>query len=247
MGGEDHLGRFGRQLPPRLRGAGLDDDRPALHRPRDVERPAHREMLALVVEHMQLRRIEIEPALGVADEGVVGKAVPQAGDDIVEFARAAIALVMLDMFVEAEIQRRVGIGRRHDVPAGAAAADMVERGEAAGNVIGLVEGRRCGGDQADMLGDGGQRRQQRERLERRHRVAAPQRLDRHVEHGQMVGHEEGVELRRLQRLREALQMREIEIGVGIGARIAPGAGVKTDRAHEGAEPQLPDFLPWEDT
>ena len=90
----------------------------------------------------------------------------------------------------------------------------------------------------------GKRRQQRERLERRHRVAALQRLDRHVEHGQMVGHEEGVELRRLKRLREALQMGEIEIGVGIGAGIAPGAGVEADRAHEGAEPQLPILCHW---
>ena len=56
-------------------------------------------------------------------------------------------------------------------------------------------------------------------------MAALQRLDRHVQHGQMIGHEEGVELAALQRLGEALQMREIEIGVGKGAGIAPGAGV----------------------
>ena len=37
--------------------------------------------------------------------------------------------------------------------------------------------------------------------------------DRHVQHGQMVGHEEGVELAALQRLGEALEMGEIEIGV----------------------------------
>ena len=182
--------------------------------------------------------IEIDAALDVADEGVVGPAVPQAGHDVVELARAAIALVVLHMLVEAEIQRRVGIGGRDDVPAGAAAADMVERGEAARDVIGRVERRRGGGDQADMLGRHRQRRQQRERLERGHRVAALQRLDRHVEHGQMVGHEEGVELAALQRLREALEVREVEIGVRIGAGIAPGAGVDADRAHEGAEPEL---------
>lgn len=145
---------------------------------------------------------------------------------------------MLDMLVEAEVQRRVRVGRGDDVPAGASTADMVQRGEAASNMIGRVERRRCGGDQPDMVSDGGERRQKRERLERGDRVAAPQRLDRHVENGQMVGHEEGVELRRLQGLGEALQMREIEIGVGIGTRIAPGAGVQADGAHEGAEAQL---------
>ena len=83
-----------------------------------------------------------------------------------------------------------------------------------------------------------ERRQQRERLERGHRVAALERLDRHVEHGQVVGHEEGVELAALQRLREALEMREVEVGVREGAGIAPGAGMDAGRAHEGAEPQL---------
>ena len=70
-------------------------------------------------------------------------------------------------------------------------------------------------------------------------MAALQRLDRHVQHGEMVGHEEGVELAALQRLREALQVREVEVGVGKGAGIAPGAGVDADRAHEGAKMQLP--------
>ena len=99
--------------------------------------PRTRQILALVIEHMHLLRIEEDAALGIADEGIVGKAVPQAGDDIVEFPRALIALAMLDMLVEAEIQRCVRVGRGDDVPAGAAAADMVERGETAGDVIGL--------------------------------------------------------------------------------------------------------------
>ena len=54
----------------------------------------------------------------------------------------------------------------------------------------------------------------------------------------MVGHEEGVELAALQRLGEALQVREVEVRVRIGAGIAPGAGMDADRAHEGAEAQL---------
>ena len=65
----------------------------------------------------------------VAEQGVIGKTIPEAGDDIVEFAGPAIALVMVQMFVEAEIQGRVRIGGGNDVPAGPAAADVVERGE----------------------------------------------------------------------------------------------------------------------
>ncbi len=54
----------------------------------------------------------------------------------------------------------------------------------------------------------------------------------------MVGHEEGVEPAALERLGEALEMREIEIGVRKGAGIAPGAGVDAGRPHERAEMQL---------
>jgi hypothetical protein len=69
-------------------------------------------------------------------------------------------------------------------------------------------------------------------------MAALERIDRHVEHGHVVGHEEGVEFRALEPLREMLEMREVEIGVRISARIAPGAGVDARRPHEGAEPEL---------
>src|SRR3984957_677051 len=112
-------------------------------------------------------------------------------------------------------------------------------GKAAGDMIGRVERRRAGGDQADIVGDGGQCRQQREWLERGDGVAALERIDRHVEHGQMVGHEEGVELAGLELPDQLLDMSEIEIGVGPGAGIAPCAGVNRDRSHESAELELP--------
>ena len=178
------------------------------------------------------------PLVDVADEGVVGPAVPQAGHHVVELARAAVALAVLHVLVEPEIERRVRIGGGDDVPAGAAAADVVERGEPARDVIGRVEGGRAGGDEADMLGTPGQRRQQRERLERRHRVAALERLQRHVQHRHVVGHEEGVELAVLELLREALQVGEVEVRVRIGAGIAPGAGMEARRPHEGGQLEL---------
>jgi len=39
-----------------------------------------------------------------------------------------------------------------------------------------------------------------------------------LRHRHVVGHEEGVELRRLEPLREALEMGEVEIRIRIGAR-----------------------------
>ena len=145
---------------------------------------------------------------------VVGPAVPQPGDDVVELARPAVALVVLDMVVEPEIERRVGVGGRDDVPARAAVADVVERGEPPRDMVRLVERRRGGRDQADPFRHHRQSRQQRQRLERGHRRAAPQRLDRHVQHGQMVGHEEGVERAALQRLDETHRCFRLKLASG---------------------------------
>src|ERR1700736_410338 len=69
-------------------------------------------------------------------------------------------------------------------------------------------------------------------------MAALERIDRHVQDGQMVGHEEGVEFSALQFLDQPLDMREIEIGVRPCAGIAPRAGMNADRPHERTEPQL---------
>ena len=55
----------------------------------------------------------------------------------------------------------------------------------------------------------------------------------------MIGHEEGVELAGLQFLDQLLDAREIEIGIGPGAGIAPRAGMNGNRPHERAELKLP--------
>jgi hypothetical protein len=49
------------------------------------------------------------------------------------------------MLVETEIERGIGIRRRHEIPSRAAAADMVERRKTPGYVIRRVErgGRGC--------------------------------------------------------------------------------------------------------
>ena len=87
--GEDHLGCLGGELPAIVGRAGLDDHRPSLDRPRDVQRAAHGKELALVVKHMQLGRIEELAGLLVPKKGVVGPAVPEPVDDIHELARTA--------------------------------------------------------------------------------------------------------------------------------------------------------------
>jgi len=61
----------------------------------------------------------------------------------------------------------------------------------------------------------------------------------HVEHGHMVGHEEGIELCPLQCLDGVFEVGKVEIHVRPRARIAPGAGVDARRAYECTEMELP--------
>ena len=210
----------------------------ALWRAGDVERPAHFQVLALVVQDVKLVGVEVDPRVDVAHEGVVGPRIPQAGDDIEELAGAGVALAMFHLLVHAEVQRGIGIGGRHQVPAGAAFGNVVERGEAPRDRVGRLEGRRRRRDQPEMAGVLGEHRQQSQRIERGHGRTALQRLHGHVQHGQVIGHEEGVELAALQRLGVADQRLEIEVGIGRTARIAPGGGMDADRTHEGAQLQL---------
>ena len=93
-----------------------------------------------MVERVHAVGIEIDARLDVPNERVLGETVPEAGYDIVELARAAIALVVVQVVVLAEVERGVRVGRRHDVPAGAASADMVERREAARGIGPVIAG-----------------------------------------------------------------------------------------------------------
>ena len=107
--GEHRLCGFRRQLPAVVGRPGLNDDRPALHRAGDVERSAHAEIFALVIEHVHPGGIEIEARLDVSDKSVVGEGVPQARHYIIEFARPLVALGVFHMVFEPEIQRRIRI------------------------------------------------------------------------------------------------------------------------------------------
>ncbi len=100
----DQVGNAGAQILPGTRGAGLRDHGIALNGPRDVQRTLHLQDLALVVQRVQLGRIEVASVLLVADERVVLPAVPKAKDDVDELLRPAIALGMLDMRVETEVE-----------------------------------------------------------------------------------------------------------------------------------------------
>jgi hypothetical protein len=69
-------------------------------------------------------------------------------------------------------------------------------------------------------------------------MAALQRIEGHVEHSHVVGHEEGVELPALERLGKALEVREVKIGIRERAGISPCSGMDTRWPHESCEPEL---------
>ena len=120
------LGRLSGKLPARIGLTCLYDDGPSLWRTGDIERTPYGQFRAFMVEDVHLRRIEEGSAFDIADKGVVVEAIPQAGDNVIEFARTFVAFAMGDMRIKAEIQCSIGIGRRDDVPPGASAANSIE-------------------------------------------------------------------------------------------------------------------------
>jgi len=111
-----------------------------------------------MIQHVQLIGVKENAGFGVAHEGVIGETVPKTRDDVIKLARPAIALIVIDFIRIAKVQCSVGIGGRDDIPAGAAAANLVQGCEAPRNMIWLVERRGGGGDQPDPLRRAGERR-----------------------------------------------------------------------------------------
>ena len=163
--GEHDVGRTRREIARGVRLAGLEHHGAALRRAVDIERAFDGEVLALVVEDVDLPGIEEPASRLVARESVVLPAVPQAEHHVGEFLRPRVAVRMGEVGVAIEVERLELIARRHHVPARASAADLVEGRELPRHVIRLVERGRRGGDEADAFGDDRKRGEQHERIE----------------------------------------------------------------------------------
>ena len=243
LGGEHHVGGARRELAPGLRRAGLRHHRPALRRAGDVERSLDLEVLADVVEEVDLVAVHVDAALLVAQQAAVFPAVPQADHDLVEFGGALVALGVRQMLVEAEILRLVLDLRRHQVPAGAAAADMVDRGEAAGDVVGLVVGRGRRRDEADPAGHHGECGKRCRRLELDGarelgaRAFAP-RQGAAAGHAHRVLEEDRVELGCFRHLGDVGVFLEIHVGRRHRIGMTPARQMVAGHAEEAAEAEL---------
>ena len=119
-------------------------------------------------------------------------------------------------------------------------ADMVQRGEFAGEVIGLLIGGRGGGRQANVLGDHRERRQQGQRLEMGDKLdGARDRVHMRLAGGVAVGEEDHVELRPFRRLGHFDIVFDADIGHGIGAGMAPGGDMMPCGVEIGCKRHLP--------
>jgi hypothetical protein len=134
-----------------------------LRRARHVERAARLEVSPLMLDAMHLGRVGEHAPGAVHDHGVLVPAVPQLAADLHEFVGAVVTIVGRPHLL-AEIGRLVVVERGHDVPRCPSAGQVIERRPQAGGMERMLVAHRIGGAQADLLGDGGHERQQRDRI-----------------------------------------------------------------------------------
>src|SRR5262245_41788245 len=87
----------------------------------------------------------------VEHERVVVPGIPEAAHHLDELAGATVAHRLRQMVLAAEILRLRVVGRGHEIPARASAADQIERRKTACNMVGLVVSRRRGAHEPDVL------------------------------------------------------------------------------------------------
>jgi hypothetical protein len=86
---------------------------------------------------------------------------PTAADHLDKLRGARVAVVVLGMRIEPEVERRVAVVRGDDVPSDAATGDVIGGRQASGELVGRVIGRCCRTEQSDPAAvhpEGGQQR-----------------------------------------------------------------------------------------
>jgi hypothetical protein len=116
---------------------------------------------------------------------------------------------------------------------------VVERRELARNAVGVLEVRVDRGHEADVLGLGGDGRQQGERLELKASARAALSIEMVARAPDEVGQEEGVELRLLRALRRSHPVARVGTSVVLRARVSPRRRVVPEAHEERIENQLP--------
>ena len=132
-----------------------------------------------------------------------------------------------------EVERLVLKRGGDDVPTCAAAADVVEGGEAPREVVGRVVGRGRGRDEADSARHHRERGEERQRLGAFSRIVAQVRSD-----GELVGEEDRVQLTPFRSARELGVVFSRQGVMGLGCRQPPRALVVAGAEQEGVDVKL---------
>ena len=135
---DDGVGMGGGELAAARRAAGLGDDRLALRRRPRIQRPARAEVLAAVIDGVDLGVIDQHATLAIGDDRAGLPRAPQATADFHVFVGHVVAQVMLGHALHAEVHRREVRTAGDGVPADASAGHLVERRHQAGQQIGVI-------------------------------------------------------------------------------------------------------------
>ena len=169
--------------------------------------------------------------------------LPTACDGLHEVVGDGVAVVVRGQFL-AQGARGAGLVAGDDVPADASARQMVQRGHAAREHIGIGVAQIGGDAEAQVAGGVRHRRHQQQRIVHRrlHRLAQRDAgiAFQPVHHAQRVGQEQAVELAALQDAGQLDPVVQVAVVARLVARMRPVAvGDVPDGVHvEGIEPDL---------
>ena len=159
------FGMFGGEAAASGGRARLEEQGSALGRRLRKVRSGYVEVLAHMVDGVDLGRVGIDAALGVAQHGVVlPTGLPQLVDYVEILVGQVVPLVVRRQPVEAEIQPGVGQIGCHDVPRHSPPGQMVQRRHLPGKGEGVTLQDRAGECEAQILGGIGHGRDQHGRI-----------------------------------------------------------------------------------
>jgi hypothetical protein len=103
-----------------------------------------------VIDRLHPARFRVTTGGAVIEHGIVGPAVPEPFDDRQIFLGTLVTVGVAHLPDATEVSAGLRRPRRHDIPADAATADVIERAELARKIVRLGVGGRRGGDQPDL-------------------------------------------------------------------------------------------------
>ena len=198
-----------------------------------MQRAPYGKVFALVIEHMALIGVVIEPRRFVAQESVRIPAAPQPAHHVDKLARALVAQGVVRQRHMPEVEGILRAPRGDHVPPRATAAKMIEGEKLAREIERLAIGRRSGRNEADMACHWGERCEQRDRLELGAIALPHQRAGRIVAAAdrELIGHEYEVEFPAFGRCCNVQEVAKIHRPIGLDIRMAPRGDVVAHAEH----------------